>query len=204
MAFQVMQPIENVIKFVLTIDRLKGVMRKTRPIGLSRYENSAEHSWQLALFAFAIVSHTSYDINVDRVIRMLLIHDLGEIETGDTIVYAEGGWEQRKAEELAAIERIVVHLAEEQRNEIVALWKEFECGDSPEARLANAVDRAMPVILNLNNNGQSWRENNVSFEQVLERNKAPISNGCPELWHILEVLLIQARNQGLFDGERSS
>src|SRR6188768_1903568 len=93
-------PVPSIVEFVLELDKLKGVTRKTRPLGLERYENSAEHSWQLALFAIALAPHAASPVDVDRVIRMLLVHDIGEIDTGDTLVYTEGGWEERKRDEL--------------------------------------------------------------------------------------------------------
>src|SRR6185369_11917706 len=96
---------KQIIEFILELDRLKGVTRKTRPVGLERYENSAEHSWQIALLAASMVQYAHAPVDVDRVISMLLVHDIGEIETGDTIFYAEGGWPERKAAEKAAVTR---------------------------------------------------------------------------------------------------
>ncbi|MBP8274568.1 MAG: HD domain-containing protein, partial [Acidobacteria bacterium] len=147
-----MQPI---VDFILEIDRLKGVTRKVKPLGLDRYENSAEHSWQLALMASSLAPHAADPVNIDHVIRMLLVHDIGEIDTGDTMAFVEGGWQERKRDELAAVTRIFGLLPDGQGDQYLALWQEFESGDTPESRFANAVDRAMPVLLNLNNNGQS-------------------------------------------------
>lgn len=189
---------QKVIDFVLELDKLKGVTRKTRPLGLDRQENSAEHSWQIAMFASALAAYAPTPINIDHVIKMLLVHDIGEIDTGDTIVYAEGGWEERKAEELRAVERIFGLLPAQQGAPYLALWREFEAGATPEARYANAVDRAMPVLLNLANNGQSWRENGISHARVLARLEAPIGDGCPALWAYLKPRLDQAERQGLF------
>ena len=177
--------LQSIVEFILELDKLKGVTRKTRPLGLDRYENSAEHSWQIALLAASLVHHApgpadgASAIDLDRVIRMLLVHDIGEIDTGDTMVYVVGGWEERKAAERAAARRIFGLLPEPQGGLFLALWLEFEEGASPEARFANAVDRAMPVLLNLANDGQSWRENGISHERVLGRVAAPIRDGCP-------------------------
>ena len=190
--------LESIVAFVLELDRLKGVTRKTRPLGLERYENSAEHSWQLALLAASLAHHAESPVDVDRVIRMLLLHDVGEIDTGDTMVYTEGGWEERKAAEAAAARRIFGLLPEPQGGEFLALWQEFEAADSPEARFANAVDRAMPVLLNLANDGQSWRENGISHERVVGRVAAPIRDGCRALWEYLEVRLDEERRRGWF------
>lgn len=188
---------QQIIDFILELEKLKGVTRKTRVVGLERYENSAEHSWQLAMLAIALARFTDAAIDVDRVVRMLLVHDVGEIDTGDTMVYAEGGWKERKAAELGAVERICALLPEGQGADFVALWQEFEKGETPEARFAHAVDRAMPVLLNLENDGQSWRENGIRYEQVVERVGPPIKAGCPALWKYLEPRLEEARRKGL-------
>ena len=156
---------QQVIDFILELDKLKGVTRKTRPLGLDRYENSAEHSWQIAMLAASLAHYAETAIDLERVIGMLLVHDIGEIDTGDTMVYVEGGWEERKAAERAAVERIFGLLPEMHGARFLALWHEFEQGETAEARFANAADRAMPVLLNLANDGQSWRENGISHEK---------------------------------------
>jgi putative hydrolase of HD superfamily len=189
---------QQIIDFILELDKLKGVTRKTRPLGLTRQENSAEHSWQIAMLAASLAHHAASPIDINHVVRMLLVHDIGEIDTGDTLVYAEGDWEARKAAELAAVKRIFGLLPESQGAAFLALWQEFERGETPEARFAHAVDRAMPVLLNLANNGQSWRENGVSHERVVRRIAAPIKAGCPALWDYLEGRLEEARQKGLF------
>ena len=133
--------------------------RKTRPLGLDRHENSAEHSWQIALLARALEPYADSPVDIERVTTMLLVHDVGEIETGDTIVYAEGGWDERKRAEEVAVRRIFGILPDGRGDRFIELWLEFERSETPESRFANAVDRAMPVLLNLANHGQSWREN---------------------------------------------
>jgi putative hydrolases of HD superfamily len=188
---------QQVIDFILELEKLKAVTRKVRPLGLDRYENSAEHSWQLAILALSLARYAEPSIDMNRVIRMLLVHDIGEIDTGDTMVFTEGGWEERKAAERAAATRIFGMLPE-QGASFLELWQEFERGETPEARFAHAVDRAMPVLLNLNNNGQSWRENGISYERVIRRVAPPIKAGCPALWNYLEARLEEARVKGLF------
>jgi putative hydrolases of HD superfamily len=189
---------QQIIDFILEMEKLKGVTRKTRPLGLDRYENSAEHSWQLALLALSLERFAESPVDMNRVVRMLLVHDIGEIDTGDTIVFAEGGWEERKAAELAAVKRIFGLLPEDQAAEFFYLWQEFEQAETPEALFAHAVDRAMPVLLNLANEGQSWRENGISYERVVRRIKPPIQAGCPALWEYLEARLEEAHSKGLF------
>ena len=189
---------QSVVTFILEVEKLKGVTRKVKPLGLERYENSAEHSWQLALMAMSMTQYAADPVKIDHVISMLLVHDIGEIDTGDTMAFVEGGWQERKRDELAAVTRIFGLLGGERADEYLHLWQEFESGDTPESRFANAVDRAMPVLLNLNNNGQSWRENGISYDRVVKRVAPQIKAGCPALWEFLEPQLNAARDAGWF------
>jgi putative hydrolases of HD superfamily len=190
--------IQQIVDFVLELDKLKGVTRKTRPLDLDRYENSAEHSWQIAMLAASLAHYAESPVDINRVIGMLLVHDIGEIDTGDTIVYAEEGIAERKAAELVAVQRIFGLLHEKQSATFMALWHEFENGETAEARFAHAADRAMPVLLNLANKGQSWVENGISHQRVVKRLKDPIQTGCPALWAYLEIRLDDARERGWF------
>jgi len=189
---------QQIVDFILELDKLKGVTRKVRPLGLDRYENSAEHSWQLALLAYSLAPHAGSPVDLDRVIRILLVHDIGEIDTGDTMVFVEEGLKERKAGELRAVTRIFGRLPEPQGTHLLALWREFEDAQTPEARFAHAVDRAMPVLLNLANQGQSWRENGISYERVVARVRPPVQAGCPALWDYLAPRLEEARGKGYF------
>lgn len=191
---------QQIIDFILELDKLKTVTRKVRLRDADRYENSAEHSWQIAVLATSLTPYAESSVDIDRVVRMLLVHDIGEIDTGDTMVFVEGGWEERKAAELAAVTRIFGLLPAEQGAELLSLWKEFERGETADARFANAADRAMPVLLNLANAGQSWRENGISYERVVARVAPPIKAGCPALWDYLEGRREQARDKGWFGG----
>jgi putative hydrolase of HD superfamily len=192
---------QQIVDFIIELDKLKGVTRKTRPLGLERYENSAEHSWQIAMLAAALAPYAAEPVDIPHVTAMLLVHDIGEIDTGDTMVYVEGGWEERKAAELAAVKRIFSLLPEAQGDAFLALWQEFEAGKTPEARFAHTADRAMPVLLNLANGGQSWRENGISHARVVKRIEPPVKAGCPALWEYLERRLDEAKAQGFFGGE---
>lgn len=189
---------EEIARFILEIDRLKGVTRKNRPLGLDRYENSAEHSWQVALLALALAGYAETELDLARVVAMLLVHDLGEIDTGDTIVYATEGWEERKQAEFLAVQRICGLLPEPQRTRFLQLWQEFEAAETPEARFAHAADRAIPALLNLARHGQSWVENGIDHATVVRRIGPPIEAGCPALWAYLEERLAAAQRQGWF------
>lgn len=193
-----MNDMDRIVAFVVELDKLKGVTRKTRPLGLDRQENSAEHSWQIALLAASLEPYAPAPVDIHRVIEMLLVHDVGEIDTGDTIVYQEEGAAERKLAEAAAVERIFRLLPAVQRDAFLALWREFEEGKTSEARFAHAADRAMPVLLNLANKGQSWIENGITHDRVVRRIGPPIREGCPELWKYLEARLEDERRKGWF------
>lgn len=189
---------QSVIDFVLELDKLKTVTRKTKTLHSDRYENSAEHSWQIAMLAWSLAPYAPANTDINQVIKLLLVHDIGEIDTGDTIVYANADWDALKAEELAAVQRIFALLPAGAAAELLALWQEFEAGLTIEAQFAHACDRAMPVLLNLANNGQSWRENGISYQRVVARIEAPISQGCPALWQYLAQRLADAQHAGWF------
>lgn len=193
-----MRDMERIVGFVLELDKLKGVCRKTRPLGQDRPENSAEHSWQIALLAASLEPFAPKPVDIHRVIEMLLVHDVGEIDTGDVIVYAEEGAAERKIAEAIAVERIFGLLPAARRDAFLALWREFEEAKTPEARFAHAADRAMPVLLNLANKGQSWVENGITHARVVARVGPPIKEGCPALWDYLEWRLEQERLAGWF------
>lgn len=186
------------VQFVLEIDKLKGVERKVKPIADPRYENTAEHSWQIAVFALSLAKTLDLNIDVNRVIAMLLLHDLGEIDAGDKFVFAPDGWEERKAAELQAVERIFGIASENASKVMLSLWMEFDTGETAEARFAKAIDRSMPVLLNLSNGGGSWLENGVTYERVVARVGPEIEGGCPELWAYLKEQLEAAQYKGFF------
>lgn len=189
---------QHIVDFILELDRLKGVTRKSKPVGLDRYENSAEHSWQIALFAASMAEFAEPGLDMQRVVAMLLVHDIGEIDTGDTIVYDDTGLAERKAAERVAVERIFGMLPNAEGARFLALWEEFELGETAEARFAHAADRAMPVLLNLANGGGSWVENGISHQRVVRKVGPPIEAGCPALWAWLAPQLDDARAKGFF------
>jgi putative hydrolases of HD superfamily len=190
--------LSGTIRFVLEIDKLKSVLRKVRPVGEDRYENTAEHSWQIALFALSLAQTLRLPIDVSRTVAMLLVHDIGEIDAGDKFVFAQDGWKEQKAAELRAVERITGLAPEVAAGFLLGLWKEFDAGETPESRFAKAIDRCMPVLLNLSNEGGSWLENGVPYERVIGRVGPEVESGCPELWNYLSQELKEARRKGYF------
>ncbi len=190
--------VSDVVRFIIEIDKLKAVTRKVKPLGVNRYENPAEHSWQIALLAWSLAPFAAAPVNIDRVMKLLLVHDIGEIDTGDTMAFVTEGMAERKRAERVAVERIFGLLPSAERDEMLALWQEFEDEQTPDARLAHAADRAMPVLLNLANNGQSWRENGITYDRVIARVGPQINAGCPALWEHLRLRLEQENANGWF------
>ncbi|PHM46374.1 hydrolase [Xenorhabdus mauleonii] len=187
-------PFTDVIAFIMELDKLKYVHRKTKLLNNTRHENSAEHSWH---FALAVISFAPYagDIDISRVIQMALIHDIVEIDAGDVIAFDLAARKAIEAEEVKAANRIFGMLPETQRDYFLTLWHEYEDAITPEARFAKTLDRVMPVFMNLHNEGQSWVENNIRFEQVQKLlNFVPES--YPELWKYLLPQLEAAKEKG--------
>ena len=176
--------LEKSFEFILELEKLKAVIRRTKPLGLDRYENSAEHSWQLAVAALVLAKFANETVNVEKVIKMLIVHDIGEIDADDVFFFDDAGRNDAKHKELAAMKRIFGILPDEKGAELFELWNEFENGETAEAKFARAVDRAMPVLQNLYNNKQSWTENNVTKEQILKKT-AYIGDGSEILWQTI-------------------
>jgi putative hydrolase of HD superfamily len=172
------------LSFIIELEKLKAVLRKNKPLGLDRYENSAEHSWQICMAAIALSPQTAPQVDVTRVVEMLLVHDIPEIDIGDTIVYAARSASDRARERRAAL-RLFGMLDAQTSETLFARWEEFEAGETREAKFARAVDRLLPVLQNVHNNGQSWLENNISLEQVLKKN-APIGEVLQQVWEQVE------------------
>lgn len=189
--------IEPIVRFILECDKLKAVERRTIPAGLTRRENSAEHSWSLALLAMVLIPSVDPSLDSLRVLKMLIVHDIVEIDAGDTFCYADqAGKEER--EQLAA-ERIFGILPPEASRELMDLWREFEEGATKEAAFANAMDRTLPLLQNHANGGGSWIEHGISLEQVLGRT-GKVAAVSPELWAHARGLLDSAVDQGWLAG----
>ena len=190
--------LEERLAFVLELERLKAVLRRTKPIGLERYENSAEHSWQIAVLALVFADLADEPVDLGRVVRMLLVHDIPEIDAGDTFVYADQARADQAPVEEAAARRLFGLLPEPMGTELLALWLEFEANATPEARFARAMDRLMPVLQNLNNEAQSWREHGITRTQVEGKNHV-IGHASRTLWEAVAARLEAAERAGFFD-----
>ncbi|MCO7508165.1 HD domain-containing protein [Serratia fonticola] len=183
------------IQFLMEIDKLKSVQRRTKVMGTQRQENSAEHSWHFAIAALSLAPYASDEVNIQRVIQMALLHDIVEIDAGDVMVYDLAARAAIHDQEVAAAKRLFGILPEPQRGVFTALWQEYEAGESADARFALVLDRCMPMLMNLHNGGQSWVENDISLQQVLDRNTM-IADIHPELWQYLEQHLQDAQCKG--------
>jgi len=174
--------LERQLSFILEIDRLKGVLRQSRLLDDSRRENSGEHSWHVAAIAPILAEYGPEPLDLARVVRMLLVHDVVEIDAGDVFVYdvAEQAGEVAERERAAA-ERIFGLLPADQAAEYRALWDEFEALESAEARFARAMDRLMPMLHNLRGSNSSWLRHGVRLDQVEQRN-AIVREVAPRLW----------------------
>lgn len=184
------------IDFILEVDKIKNIFRMTKIHDGSRKENDAEHSWHLALMAFLLCEYSKNSkIDILKVMKMCLIHDLVEIDAGDTFCYDTVGNMDKLEREKKAAKRIFSLLPEDQGKELHELWEEFDAMETPEAKYAAALDRLQPVMLNYINNGGTWIEHKISKEQVIKRNHY-IEDGAPELWDFASSLIEEALSKG--------
>jgi putative hydrolases of HD superfamily len=185
------------LQFLLDVDRLKQVLRQTRIMGNERQENTAEHSWHLALFALVLAEWADEPIDLARVVELCVVHDLVEVDAGDTFAYDEVGYESKSEREQAAADRIFGLLPDDQGARFRQLWDEYEAADSPESRFANALDRLQPVLLNHASGDEApWVRHGVSRAQVLARNE-PIAAGSAVLWQAALARIDEATARGL-------
>ena len=183
------------IGFVVELDKLKGVLRQTILIDRSRQENDAEHSWHIAMMVLVLDEYAGPEVDRLRVLKMLLIHDIVEIDAGDTFLYDTVAVAGQAAREQAAAVRLFGLLPADQGAALRALWQEFEDGASADARFAKALDRLQPILHNLYTDGEMWRRNGVSGADVLARNRV-IERGAPALWAYAEALIRDAIAKG--------
>jgi putative hydrolases of HD superfamily len=190
------------LAFLIEADKLKSVLRQTSPIGCdeTRRENSGEHSWYFALMAFTLVEHSKEPVDIFKVCQMALIHDLVEIDAGDSFVYDTVAMQDKAEREQKAADRIFGLLPTDQSIHYRALWDEFELQETPEARYAAAIDRLCGMFPNYYNNGGTWKRHQISAARVIERN-AIIKDSTPELWEMAEQWVAQAVANGWISKE---
>ena len=178
------------LEFLVELDRLKSVVRQSWLADRSRRENSAEHSWHIAVFALVLAGHASDIVDVSHFVRLLLVNDIVEIDAGDTPIHlASARADLLEAAEKRAAQRLFGLLPNVQRAEFEALWLEFEGGMTAEARFARALDRMQPLLLNLLTDGGTWKEAGVTEVQVIQRYGPAIAAGSPELWSVVRALV---------------
>jgi putative hydrolase of HD superfamily len=191
--------LDDQLAFLLEIDRLKLIERRSFVTDASRRENSAEHSWHLAMLALVLSEYAGDGVDFARVIAMVLVHDIVEIDAGDVFVYADEVTHAAKAErETQAAERIFALLPDDQEPFFRSLWEEYEGAATETARFAAALDRLQPLLLNVAAGGETWREHGITADRVLERN-APIGDGAPALWSRAREIVRDAVERGIVD-----
>lgn len=190
------------VGFLIEIDRLKHVLRRSRLADGSRQENSAEHSWHLAVAALLLAEHADRPVDLARVVKMALIHDIVEIDAGDTFFYDTAGALDKADREARAADRLFGLLPPDQAVELRALWDEFEARRTPEACFAYALDRFLPLLHNYLTGGQPWRQHGVRGEQVMAMTEGIVA-GSAEMAACARALVADAMSQGFFDPTRN-
>ncbi len=189
---------EEQLRFIFEVDKLKKVIRQTLLLDASRQENDAEHSWHMSLAILLLSEHANaQDIDLVKCVKMALIHDVVEIDAGDTFAYDIKGYEDKMEREQKAAARIFGLLPEDQREEYINLWNEFEEGITAEALFVGAIDKFMPVMHNYLTSGKQWNKHGVSGDMVLKRN-APMEKGSFLLWDYVQQIVGDAIKNGMF------
>lgn len=184
------------IQFIKEIDKMKQIFRQNVIIGTERNENDAEHSWHLAMMAILFFEYsTDKNLDILRVVKMVLIHDLVEIDAGDTFCYDEKGYEDKEEREQKAAKRLFSILPADQKQMIYSLWQEFEELNTSEARFAACLDRMQPLILNYNTNGHTWKKPGITSEKVLKRNEL-LEKNAPQLWEYAKEVIEDSVRKG--------
>jgi len=193
-----MQPnnLSKQVSFIKEIDKIKYIQRKTKLFNSNRPENDAEHSWHLAMMTIVLAEHSDTPIDLLKVIKMVLIHDIVEIDAGDTFIYDTQNSHTNTDNERMAAKRIFGLLPKEQADELIAIWEEFETGETNEAKFAKSMDRFEPLLQNTSNNGGTWKEFDVDYEKVYEKKKV-IKAGSSSLWNYAENLIDESVDKGI-------
>jgi putative hydrolase of HD superfamily len=189
------QQLQQQLNFIMEVDRMKTIYRKTLVMDRSREETDAEHSWHLALAAMILAEHAEAGTDINKAIRMALVHDLVEIYAGDTFAYDEQGNATKTEREQAAAEKIFNLLPVGQAPQVRVLWEEFERMDTQEALYAAALDRLLPFISNHLTEGHTWRKHGVSAAQIYHRMQ-PVKKALPGLWDYIEQVVGEAVEKG--------
>jgi len=190
------QRLAQQVEFLVEVDKLKEVLRRTVTTQSRRSENSAEHSWHFALMAVTLAEHANAkNLDVLRVLKMALVHDLVEIDAGDTFAYDAQGMSDQHEREARAADRIFGLLPPDQAVEFRALWDEFEAKQTPEAQFALACDRFQPMLLNVRTEGHAWRQHGITQDRVLARNAA-VANGSSAVWDYAVKMIDEAVARG--------
>jgi len=190
------EQLQKQVDFIHEIDKIKYIQRKTRLFNSDRTENDAEHSWHLAVMALVLSGHSNETIDLLKVIKMLLIHDLVEIDAGDVFLYDTATSHTNTAAELAAAKRIFGLLPQNQAEELILIWEEFEAGETAESKFARAMDRFEPLLQNRSNQGGTWKEFNVPYDKVIEK-KSVIKKGSDFLWNYAKKLIDKSVEEGI-------
>ena len=190
------EKIQKQIKFAITIDEMKNIFRRNLLADGSRRENDAEHSWHLAMLAMLLEEYSAENVNIERVLKIALVHDLIEVYAGDTFAYDAKGNEDKHEREVQAADKLFGILDSVQGAEIRALWDEFEAMETAESRYANAIDRIQPLILNYLTDGHTWKMGDVTSEKIYKRMDI-IRTATPELWHIVEGIINTSIKAGI-------
>ncbi len=190
------EKIQKQIKFAITIDEMKNIFRRNLLADGSRRENDAEHSWHLAMLAMLLEEYSAEKVNIERVLKIALIHDLIEVYAGDTFAYDAKGNEDKHEREVQSADKLFGILDPVQGAEIRELWDEFEAMETAESKYANAIDRIQPLILNYLTDGHTWKMGDVTSEKIYKRMDI-IRTATPELWHIVEGIINTSIKAGI-------
>ena len=192
------QRFEQQMSFLKEIDEVKKVFRHTRLLDGSRYENDAEHAWHLAVMGITLAEHANSEgLDISKVVKMVLLHDIVEIDAGDALVYDAARRAQKREEESRAAARIFGLLPDDQRDAFRLLWQEFEARETPEAKFAAALDRLEPIIQNVSTQGHAWRKHGISREKAEAVNRH-IAEGSDSIWQYVQQLFAESEKKGYF------
>lgn len=192
------QRLDRQLAFIAEMDKMKGIVRQTPLVDRSRRETDAEHSWHIAVMALLLAEHADRPVDAAKVMRMLLIHDVVEIDAGDTFIYDAAGNADKREREQKAADRLFGLLPDDQNAALRALWEEFEAGETAEARFAASIDRFQPIMNNHLSGGGSWQANKVRPETVLSFNESRIGGASRRLWARIKAMIALSVGRGDF------